>query len=110
MIFAPATHYQHFIANGTPVVIEGGKPIIVHGIVFSDVSANAQLLIFEKDGVTPIVQPYVDNSFGDNPTNELCAPFLAQNGLLFQAAITFLDPATDPTDVNVTVFYSHIGA
>jgi len=108
MIAHPATHYVRFISNLTPTLIEGGQPIIVQGVVFSDVTHNAQLAFYERDGLTPIMLTYVANVFGDNPTNEFIAPFLAQNGLSIFSYETFLTDTT--TDVDITVFYSLIGA
>lgn len=111
MPYGHATRYLHAIVNDPGTLIEGGKPIIVHGIIFSDVTDNAQLLGFEKDGIVPIFAAYVDSSFSANPTNEFRGPFLAKNGLILYGVTTFgVIGGGNGTNLDVTIFYSHVGA
>lgn len=110
MLITPATRYKRLIVNDPGTVLENGVPLIVHGMLFSDVTDNAQLLIYNRNGTVQIMAPYVDNFFGGCPSNEFMAPFLAPDGLLLYGVTTFGTPGIGAgTNVDVTIFYSHVG-
>jgi len=110
MYAIPATRYVRLTDVGAGVLLEGGKPLIVQGMVMSAIADNGEVVLTERDGTTEILRAYVDTNFGANPTTEYVAPFLADKGIMVFGVSVFGSPGIDPISLDVTIFYSHVGA